>query len=76
MSEIRTVEDLRAAERKLMYLFTLVEANAEIEAGCRADGDLGGAEAAADRGERMSDQAEDLSDAIATARHRNSWGPY
>jgi hypothetical protein len=76
VTEIRTVADLRDAERKLMNLFTLVEANTELEMSYRAEGDLARAEEAADRGERLSEQAEDLSDAMAQARRRHGWGPY
>jgi hypothetical protein len=74
--EIRTVADLRDAERKLVSLFTIVEANTSVEMGLRAEGKLAEAEEAAERGERLSDWAEDLSDALAAARRRHGWGAY
>lgn len=74
--EIRTVVDLRDAERKLLSLFTLVEANTEVAMGLRAEGKAAEADEAEARGERLSDWAEDLSDALAAARRRNGWGPY
>jgi hypothetical protein len=73
---IRTVQDLRDAERKMLSLFTMCEACAELEAGYRAEGKTALADLAAERGERFSDWAEDLSDAMVAARRRNGWGPY
>lgn len=73
---IRTVEDYRAAQKKLQSLFTMCEACSVIEGGYRAEGNTAKAEAAADQGERFSEWAEDLSDALAAARARNGWGAY
>ena len=73
---IRTVLDYRKAQEKLQSLFTMVEACTELEASYRSTGEVALAEQAADRSERFSDWAEDLSDAIASARSYHGWGPY
>lgn len=73
---IRTVEDYRKAQEKLQALFTMTEACSTLEASYRADGEVALAEQAADKGERFSEWAEDLSDAIASARSYHGWGIY